>query len=369
MPAPGADPLRILAALSGGVDSAVAAARLLGQGAEVVAVHLRTGVEADGQSAGASRSCCGADDARDARRVAARLGLPFYVVDVSDAFEAVIEDFVGAYAGGLTPNPCILCNSGVKFGRLLEVGRDLGCEAVATGHYARVERGASGRMRLLCGLDAAKDQSYVLCRLDQAQLAAARFPLGASTKQDVRREAEALGLDVAAKPDSQDLCFVPRGDYRAFLRERAPRAMVPGAIVDEDGRPVGRHGGAAAFTVGQRRGLPALGSPRYVAGVDAASGTVRIAPRAGLLRRRVTASACNWIEREDPGPGREVRVVARIRHAGRPAPGTLTSLAGGRVEVVFDEDAFAPAPGQALVAYLEEAVLCGGTIETTSLPA
>lgn len=355
--------MRILAALSGGVDSAVAAARLLRDGAEVVGVHLRTGVEVDAATAGGSRSCCGADDARDARRVAARLRIPFYVVDVSEAFEHVIRDFVAAYASGRTPNPCVLCNAGVKFGRLREIGASLGCEALATGHYARTGTASAGRHRLLRARDHAKDQSYVLYRLDQAQLAAARFPLGATTsKAEVRDEALSLGLSVASKPDSQDLCFVPRGDYRAFLRERAPEAMVPGAVVDHDGRELGRHDGAAGFTVGQRRGLPAVGSPRYVAEVDAASGTVRVAPRVHVLAERAVVHAVNWIEVPEPVPGTSFGVRARIRHASRPRPARLEVLGGGEVEVLFDEPAFAPAPGQALVAYVGDAVLCGGIL-------
>ena len=355
--------MRILAALSGGVDSAVAAARLLRDGAEVIGVHLRTGVEADAESAGASRSCCGADDARDARRVAAALDIPFYVVDVSDAFEHVIADFVSAYASGRTPNPCVLCNAGVKFGRLREVGEQLDCEAVATGHYARIDRGASGRYRLLRALDLDKDQSYVLYRLDQSQLAAARFPLGTVTsKQEVRDEAHALGLEVAAKPDSQDLCFVPRGDYRAFLRERAPQAMVPGTIVDHDGRTLGSHDGAAGFTVGQRRRLPAVGSPRYVRAVEADSGTVHVAPREAVLSAHARVERVNWIETEAPVPGTVIRVEARIRHAAPPRPARLEAQADGGAEVTFDAPAFAAAPGQALVAYVGNAVLCGGTL-------
>ena len=357
--------MRILAALSGGVDSAVAAARLLRAGAEVVGVHLRTGVEADAESAGGSRSCCGADDARDARRVAHRLGIPFSVVAVRDAFEHVIEDFVTAYAAGLTPHPCVLCNAGVKFGRLREIGERFDCEALATGHYARVERGPTGRYRLLRAEDPTKDQSYVLYRLDQAQLAASRFPLGtARSKDEVRDEARALGLDVAAKPDSQDLCFVPRGDYRTFLHERAPDAMVPGRIVDHVGRELGRHDGAAGFTVGQRRRLPAVGSPRYVQRVEPATGTVHVAPREGVLASGAHVEDVRWIEVEPPAPGTVFRVRARIRHASRPQPARLEVGAGGatRVEVAFDEPAFAPAPGQSLVAYVGDAVLCGGTL-------
>ena len=355
--------MRVLAALSGGVDSAVAAARLQRGGAEVVAVHLRTGVEADEATAGGSRSCCGADDARDARLVASALGLPFYVVDVAESFGLVLDAFVRAYAEGRTPNPCIDCNRHVKFGRLREVAADLGCEAVATGHYARLGRAADGRWRLLRAKDLGKDQSYVLYPLRQDQLAEARFPLGEDTKDGVREEARALGLPVAAKPDSQDLCFAPHGDYRRLLAERAPEAMVGGDIVDRaSGETVGRHEGAAGYTVGQRRGLPALGAPRYVADIDPAQRLVEIATREELLGARVDVEGANWIERAEPEAGFETDVEARIRHTGRLERGRLVARGGGRFHVHFVEPVFAPTPGQALVAYVGEAVLCGGTM-------
>ena len=328
-------------------------------------MHLRTGVEAEGEGAGGARSCCGADDARDARRVAAGLGIPFYVVDVSASFTGIIDDFVRAYALGRTPNPCVLCNRDVKFGRLLDVATALRCEAVATGHYARTGPGVGGRRRLLRGRDHAKDQSYVLYPLDQAQLRRARFPLGtARSKGEIRREAEALGFEVAAKRDSQDLCFVPDGNHRRLLAERAPEALVPGEVFDrEQGRVVGRHDGAASYTLGQRKGLPAVGSPRYVAAIFPAAGRLEISSRAGVLERVVGADAVNWIEVAPPQAGRIFRVRARIRHAAAPEWAILEVLDGPcRVRVCFDEPTFAPAPGQALVAYVGEAVLCGGTI-------
>ncbi|MDJ0974295.1 MAG: tRNA 2-thiouridine(34) synthase MnmA [Planctomycetota bacterium] len=355
--------MRVLCALSGGVDSAVAAARLVRDGHDVVGVHLRTGVEADGQAAGGTRSCCGADDARDARQVAAALDIPFYVVDVADAFRAVTDDFVAAYASGATPNPCVICNKEVKFGRLVEIARGLGAAAVATGHYARLETRADGRVRLRRAVDASKDQSYVLYPLSQAQLAAARFPLGDTPKEDIRREAEALDLHVAGKRDSQDLCFVPDGDYRRYLAEHAPDVLVPGEVVDETGRVVGTHDGAAGYTIGQRRRLPAMGTPHYVKAVDAEAGRVTIAGRDALEKRVVGVVNVNWVDCDAPEPGASFAVHARIRHAGAAEAGTLRVLPHGQVEVHFDAPVFAPARGQALVAYVEnDVVLCGGTI-------
>jgi tRNA-specific 2-thiouridylase len=357
-------------ALSGGVDSAVAAARCARQGADVVAVHFRTGAEADDASAPrAGRSCCGVDDARDARAVAARLGIPFYVVDASAPFRTeVIDAFVAAHAAGRTPNPCVDCNRVVKFGRLADLARSLGAEAVATGHYARTEPRPGGGTRLLRGRDPRKDQSYVLYSLSPDALARARFPLGESTKEEVRAEARALGLPVSDKPDSQELCFVPGGDHRALLAERAPGLFRPGPVEDEDGRRLGTHGGAAGFTVGQRRGLGvASAAPLYVTHVDATENRVVVGPRARATRAAVEVSALRWIEEDAPSGGEErsFEVEARVRHGQPPARATLRTLPGARARVDFREPVFAPASGQALVAYVGEAVLCGGTIEAS----
>ena len=359
--------MRIVAAISGGVDSAVATARLVQAGQDVVGLHLRTGVEAEGAAAGGARSCCGADDARDARAIADHLGIPFYVVDVREAFATVIEDFVATYAAGRTPSPCTLCNQRVKFGRLVELARDLGADTIATGHYARLEDGPDGRRRLLCGRDPHKDQSYMLYRLSQAQLRAARFPLGDSPKADVREEARQHGFAIHDKPDSQELCFVPAHGHRAFLRERAPEAFVPGAFVDGDVE-VGAHDGAVGFTLGQRRGLPAVGTPRYVTEVDPKAGRVVLGTRDDAMKHTVYFDDINWIDVIDgDAAGSPRRVAARVRH-GRSSPGTLCRTQEGAWAVTFDEPVFAPAPGQALVAYVDDAVLCGGTI-TSSDPA
>ena len=359
--------VRILVALSGGVDSAVAAARLVGQGHEVIGVHLRTGVESEDASAVRQKSCCGADDARDARAAASALGVPFYVVDVADAFSGILDDFVAAYAEGRTPNPCVLCNRDVKFGRLREIAADLGAERIATGHYARTRQNGEGRWQLLRARDPTKDQSYVLYPLDQAQLACAMFPLGDSVKDEVREEARGLGLAVADKPDSQDLCFVPTGNYRDFLRAEAPEVFTPGSILGLGGEVLGVHDGAANYTMGQRKGLPAMGVPHYVHSVDD-DGNVVIAPRSGVEFGAVRAHAVNWIAMAAPQTGTQLRIDARIRHAGGLEAGLATVLPGGDVEVAFDRPAFAPARGQALVLYDGDTVLCGGTIGAATKP-
>lgn len=360
--------MRTLMAISGGVDSAVAAARLVAAGEDVVGVHLRTGVESDGEAAGGARSCCGADDARDARAVAALLDIPFYVVDVQEQFQAIIGDFVASYAAGRTPIPCVACNSDVKFGRLREIAAGFEADVVATGHYARTARGEDGRWRLLRAVDERKDQTYMLHQLDQAQLAAARFPLGDSPKEDVRAEARALGLAVADKPDSQELCFVPASGHKGFLAAKAPEHVVPGTFTDEEGRTVGEHQGALGFTIGQRKGLPAVGEPRYVKRVDPAAGRVEIAPRAGLLERTCTVEGVNWIDRPAPPAGTVLEVEVRHRHAVVLRPARLEVRGPRSLRVDWPEPVFALTPGQALVAYAGDAVLCGGTIEPAERP-
>jgi len=352
--------MRVVAAMSGGVDSSVAAALLAGDGHDVVGLSMQL---YDQRGAAPAGGCCALDDLHDARRVARSLGIPHYVLNLERRFEeTVVADFVGQYAAGRTPLPCARCNSDLKFSTLLDRAEGLGAEAVATGHYARVERDPDGRWRLQCSADADKDQTYFLFSLTQAQLARARFPVGGLTKPEVRDRAGRLGLDVSTKPDSQEICFVPDGDYAAFVERRAPAAARPGAILDEAGRAVGRHGGVHRFTVGQRKGLGlSAPAPLYVLGIDAASATVTVGPRTALERATLTASGVNWISGDAPAGW--VRAAARIRHRHQPAPARVRALEAGRAEVAFDAPQRAIAPGQAVVFYDGDTVLGGGWID------
>ena len=357
--------MRVVAAMSGGVDSAVAAARMLDAGHEVVGVHL-----ALSQSAAtlreSARGCCTIEDAGDARRVADRLGIPFYVWDLASRFERdVVEDFVAEYAAGRTPNPCLRCNERIKFAGLLDKAVALGFDAVATGHYARVVEGASGR-ELHRAVDTAKDQSYVLGVLDADQLARAFFPLGDSTKPQVREEAAARGFSVAKKPDSHDICFIPDGDTRAWLTRRLGER--PGELVDAvSGDVVGAHGGAHGFTVGQRRGLgldrSALdGEPRYVVSVDAPTNRVVIGTAELLGVDLVEGHHLRWC---GPAPAGEVRVGAQVRAHGAEVAATATVDGVDAVRVVLDERLRGVAPGQSVVLYEGTRVVGSATISGT----
>ncbi len=353
--------MRVLAAMSGGVDSAVAAARALDAGHDVTGVHLALARTPAGPGVRA-RGCCTAQDALDARRAADLLGIPFYVWDLSERFQAdVIDDFLAEYAAGRTPNPCLRCNEQIKFAAVLERALALGFDAVATGHYAQLIDGALHR-----AVDAGKDQSYVLGVLTREQLAGALFPLGGSLKSEVRAEAAARGLAVADKPDSTDTCFIPDGDTAGFLSRRL--GAVPGHIVERDGAVVGSHDGAYAFTVGQRRGLrlgrPAPdGKPRYVLDVVPSTGTVTVGPREALAVAALTARAPRWAV-EPPADGSPVTCGAQLRAHG-PAIGATATLRGDEVHVSLAEPAYAVAPGQAAVLYDGNRVLGSATIATT----
>jgi tRNA-specific 2-thiouridylase len=345
-------------ALSGGVDSAPTAALLCEQGHRVAGLVMRL------HDAAAAGGAVGRDgsprDLEDARRVCAHLGIPLYAANYEDEFRrAVIDDFVGEYRRGRTPNPCVRCNERLKFAHLLRWAQALGATALCTGHYAQITRRA-GRPLLCRGADPDKDQSYFLFTLGTEQLESVRFPVGHLTKTEVRAMARRLALPVAEKAESQEICFVPEGDYAAFVAHDGP-APSEGLIVDQDGRTLGRHRGVHHYTVGQRRGLGlGLGTPHYVTAVDAATRRVTVGPEAALFRSRLIVSDVRLAA--DPGTV-SVRAAVQIRYRHRPAPATVTLLGGGRAEVVFDAPERAVAPGQAAVFYDGPVVLGGGFID------
>jgi len=358
--------MKVVAALSGGVDSAVAAARALDAGHDVTGIHLALARSPQSHRTGA-RGCCTLEDARDARRVADVLGIPFYVWDLSARFaEDVVEDFLEEYAAGRTPNPCLRCNEKIKFTAVLDRSLALGFDAIATGHYARIVDGSAGR-ELHRAVDPAKDQSYVLGVLDAEQLAGAMFPLGASLKTEVRDEAARRGLLVADKPDSHDICFVPDGDTGGWLRDRLGAS--PGDIVDaESGETLGQHEGAFAFTVGQRRGLaigtpPPEGARRYVVGVDTASSTVLVGPPVLLEVDTVAGDRPRWC-----GPALDAPFEGQVqlRAHGDPVDAVVdvAADADGAPQVVahLRERVRGVAPGQAMVVYDGTRVLGSVTI-------
>ncbi len=349
--------------MSGGVDSSVAAALLALEGHEVIGLSMQLYDQSGGREGQRFGTCCTLDDLHDARRVAARVGFPHYIVNFEEKFaETVVSDFVREYAAGRTPIPRVHCNGDLKFARLLERAAGFDATHVATGHYARVERdGQAGRYRLLRGVDGGKDQSYFLFTLTQAQLAHAMFPIGGLDKARVRERAREIGLDVAEKPDSHEICFVPDGDHAAFLADRGA-ALGDGAILDTSGRHLGRHDGVHRFTVGQRKGLGlASAIPLYVVSLDAATNAVTVGPRAALDRTTLTASGVNWIAGSAPASG--TRVTAQIRHRHTPAPATVCPIEDDRVSVEFDDAQAAVAPGQALVMYDGDEVVGGGWID------
>ncbi len=357
---------RVVAAMSGGVDSSVAAALLAEEarngGDEVVGVWMRLSPD-EGEGWELRRSCCSPDAADDARRVAQLAGIPFFVLNLEREFgERVIDAFVDGYLDGATPNPCQACNQHIKFDVLLRRGlAAYGADAVATGHYARIKTDPGGTHHLLRALDTAKDQTYFLWTLTQEQLAATRFPLGELTKPQVRALATQLTLPTADKPESQEICFVPLGDYRTLLAERRGYDGDPGPIVDADGKRVGTHTGYAHYTVGQRHGLGlALGEPVYVREVRPATNTVVIGRRGEVAQRSFTADSRHFVTGEPPAERFGAQV--RIRHRGEPVRAEVTLVGKDRFAVETDEPVWAPAPGQAAVLYQAEELLGGGRI-------
>ncbi|WP_020691715.1 tRNA 2-thiouridine(34) synthase MnmA [Aeromicrobium massiliense] len=356
--------MRVVAAMSGGVDSAVAAARALDAGHDVTGVHLALSRNPRSYRSGA-RGCCSIEDSNDARRAADALGIPFFVWDMSEEFaDEVVDDFVAEYAAGRTPNPCLRCNEKIKFAAVLDRALALGFDAVATGHYAQLRTAADGTIEMHRATDHGKDQSYVLGVLTQEQLAHSLFPLGGSVKTDVRAEAAERGLQVATKPDSHDICFVADGDNAGWLAEKlGPR---PGSVVDEQGTVLREHDGAYAFTIGQRRGLrlgvPADdGKPRFVLDIEPVSGTVTVGPRERLQVDALEGIRPLWC---GTAPAGTLECTVQLRAHGDEHRASLT-VDGDRVHVTLHDPASGIAPGQAVVVYDGTRVVGSATIART----
>ena len=346
--------------MSGGVDSSVAAALLAEQGHDVIGLSMQLYDQRGPEKFG---GCCSLDDLYDARRVASALGFPHYIVNFEQQFrETVVDNFVQEYAAGRTPIPCAHCNSDLKFSTLLDRAQGLGATHVATGHYAQITSGGDGRWQLRRGADPDKDQSYFLFSLTQAQLAGALFPVGALPKHAVRAHARSLGLAVAEKPDSQEICFIPDGDYATFVARRDPSVARGGVVVDESGRELGSHGGIHRFTIGQRKGLGVASTmPLYVLKIDATEQRVTVGPRSSLERTAFTIGDVNWMSGDAPSGW--TAASAQIRHRHTAAPGRVRALPDRGAEFEFDTPQSAITPGQAAVFYDGDVVLGGGWID------
>jgi tRNA-specific 2-thiouridylase len=346
--------------MSGGVDSSVAAHLLKAQGHEVIGLFMRTGAHGDDPER-RSKTCCSVTDAIDARNVADRLDIPFFALDFENDFARIMDQFADEYAAGRTPNPCVMCNIWLKFGKLWAYGKQVGADFVATGHYARIVDGPDGTPRIARAVDPSKDQSYVLFGLRRELLRHVLLPVGDYPKADIRKIARDLDLPVHDKPDSQEICFVPNDDYLDFVRQRRPELETSGEIIDEDGRVLGRHDGIEGFTIGQRRGLGvAVGAPRYVVQIEPATHTVTVGRRERLDKAGLEASRFNWQGAEPDGP---ISCLAQIRARHRAVPATVLPLSDGRARVLFSEPQPAVTPGQVVTVYQDELVLGGGWID------
>jgi tRNA-specific 2-thiouridylase len=356
-------PGRVVLAMSGGVDSSVAALLLKRQGYEVIGLFMRTGVHSveDGTPAH-KKGCCSAVDAGDARRVADRLDIPFYALDFESDFARIMDYFTDEYLAGRTPNPCVVCNNWLKFGKLWAYGKQLQADFVATGHYARIiER--DGHFEMHRGTDPAKDQSYVLFGLKRSLLPHLLFPIGGYCKDEIRALAREAGLGVADKPDSVEICFVPGGDHAEFIRKRRPELATAGHFVDTAGKVLAEHDGYERFTVGQRKGLGfAAGERRYVLEIVPGSNEVVLGEREELLASGLRASRVNWLIE----PPAELRCLAKIRYRNAGSQAEVTALPDGGARVEFAEPQSAVTPGQAVVFYDGNRVLGGGWIEKAS---
>jgi len=365
---------KVVVAMSGGVDSSVAAALLMREGYEVIGVFLRLGspdgVESHSEDAVCStnsekskQGCCSVLDAVDARRVAGILDVPFYVLNFQEDFAKVIDYFVDEYNRGRTPNPCVRCNDWLKFGRLAKYAEAVGADFVASGHYARIGiDAATGRRSLMRGRDLKKDQSYVLFGMSRQTLDHTLLPIGDMEKSEVRAIAEELKLPVYNKPDSQEICFVPDQDYAALVRRKSPESMRPGELVMADGAVVGRHEGHQQFTIGQRKGVGvAFGRPIYVVDIDADANRVTLGEKQSLARKGLIAREVNWLM--DVVPSEPRRCMAKIRYNSDPQGATVADIGGGEIVVRFDEPQMAITPGQAVVLYDGDVVMGGAWIE------
>ncbi|WP_125142210.1 tRNA 2-thiouridine(34) synthase MnmA [Clostridium transplantifaecale] len=354
---------KVVVGMSGGVDSSVAAWLLKEQGYDVIGVTMQIWQDEEPEVQEENGGCCGLSAVDDARRVAERLGIPYYVMNFKKEFkENVMDYFVQEYIGGKTPNPCIACNRFVKWESLLKRSMDIGADYIATGHYARIEKLENGRFALRKSATAAKDQTYALYNLTQHQLAHTLMPVGEYTKDEIRAIAEKIGLTVANKPDSQEICFIPDHDYAKFIEENTDCHLPEGNFVDKDGNILGRHQGITHYTIGQRKGLNlAMGRPVFVTAIRPETNEVVIGDNEDVFSRRLICSKLNWMA-VDGLPGDGMKVSAKIRYSHKGAPCMIRMIGEDLLECVFDDPQRAATPGQAVVFYDGEYVVGGGTI-------